>query len=265
MASPADDRSNEVTSEFVQALRRLITGRNENQKRLLQEARSLSLGVEERVRRLHDSALAEPSNEPDDRDLASILRSACELLDDIEEHNGGCETEDQPDQILRRAYELALELRVSASKLAGLSADQTVTEKNDLISSLESARRLLGRSVNEQPQVPIPSSDDDASALAKEVIRIRDLVLQAKLSGRGVGPDWLDGLYAKLGKVLTDNGIVEIDDYGRFDHDRQRVLEVRTTRDPEQDEVVHSTVRPGYLMGGTVLRPQEVIIYVHDY
>jgi molecular chaperone GrpE (heat shock protein) len=253
-----------MMSKFVQALRRLITSRNEKNERLLEEARSLSLGVETRARRLYDSTMAEPPNEPDDRDLSSILRSACEFLDSIEERESVYETENQTERTLEQAYKLALEVRVRASELVGSPAHQTTLEEDNLISMLESTRYILDRLVKRH-EAPKPFPDENTvTSFAKEVIRVRDSVLQAKLSDLSFGPDWLEGLYVKLGQVLEENGIVEINDTGRFDYDRQRILEVRPTDNPEQDEHVHSTVRPGYLVDKKILRPQEVIVYSYE-
>jgi molecular chaperone GrpE (heat shock protein) len=67
-----------------------------------------------------------------------------------------------------------------------------------------------------------------------------------------------------LGKVLEKEGVTPFEDVGSFDCERQQVVDTRPTDDPEQDNLVCATVRPGYRFREQLVRPQEVVVYTFD-
>jgi molecular chaperone GrpE (heat shock protein) len=101
------------------------------------------------------------------------------------------------------------------------------------------------------------------SKTVKELIELRDWVLLAKTENNTPSPAMLDVLYQQLGKVLEKEGVTSLEENDKFDYERQQIVSTKVTDDPEKNDIVAETIRPGYLFNGTIVRPQEVIIY--DY
>jgi molecular chaperone GrpE (heat shock protein) len=248
---------------LLQALYRRILRDAGTQEQSLAEVKELSLRAEADVRRLRGLAPTDPSKDPD-RDVVEILQSVCVLVENIEEQEDVSQPSDDS-HAMRKAHELAVQARARALKLSDAPHEQEPNQE-DIVSALTSTCRLLDGLIEEQnkrmAEQTVDVSDGSAlSSCARGLIAVRDSVLQAKVSDQSLDPSMLEGLYLKLGEVLEDEGITEIDEKGRFDYNRQKILQVRTTDNPEQDEHVFSTVRPGYMVEGELLRPQEVIVY----
>ena len=74
----------------------------------------------------------------------------------------------------------------------------------------------------------------------------------------------LQVLYKKLGKILEKEGITSLEETGVCNYERHQVVSTQETDDPNQDELIYETVRPGYLFQGSLIRPQEVIVYNYE-
>lgn len=109
-----------------------------------------------------------------------------------------------------------------------------------------------------QPAHPIPSENDN---LAQAIIQLRDQMLYFKSGAAGDAIKVLDSLYQQTGRLLSKNGIVPIEDSGVINPERHKVLSVKITRDVLLKNTIAETIQPGYIIGGELFRPQEVIIY----
>jgi hypothetical protein len=191
----------------------------------------------------------------------------------------------------QQAEELALQIEEIVHQLSKLPPVET--NKPNLISTLSHIHLLLNRFVEqpelfEQPQrdfvaqfkqtpieitskvslepppVPEIEPEPELSSTAKELIKLRDWVLLAK-SGEGKpSPEVLSAIYQKLGQILEQEGVTAIEETGSFNYERQQVVATQVTDDPEKDDLICDTVRPGYLFQGKLVRPQEAIVYVFE-
>lgn len=194
------------------------------------EAEALALKAEMVVRELNDL----PPANLDDRDVVGILNSICLLLERFQDH---------------------LDLREVPEKSPTRSIEITKTEK-----------------APPPPEVPLvppivrATPEEKPSATAQELIRLRDWVLLAKSreTQEQTSPQVLDAIYQQLGKVLEKENITSIEDTESFDYKRQQVISTEVTDDPEKDDCICDTVRPGYLFQSKLIRPQEVIVYTYD-
>lgn len=189
----------------------------------LGEEQDLALKAEARARRL--SGLPErPASAPDD--LKAVLKSTCLLLDRLVDHDRA-----------RR------------------------NEKGDEPSTHGEAQPCVEAKRAEPVPAQEPSGKREPSPTAQELIKLRDWVLIAKDGDPSSVAQIMGGLYRKLGGVLEKEGVTALEGGGPFDDERQQVIETRETDDPRQHNQVCGTVRPGYLFGGELIRPQEVIIH----
>jgi molecular chaperone GrpE (heat shock protein) len=62
-------------------------------------------------------------------------------------------------------------------------------------------------------------------------------------------------------KVLEKEGVTSLEENDKFDYERQQIVSTKVTDDPQKNDIVAETVRPGYIFNGSIIRPQEVIIY----
>jgi hypothetical protein len=194
----------------------------------------------------------------------------------------------------RQAEELALRAEIAVRELTGLPPVHS--DNRDIISVLKSTCLLLERFQNnpellnpkettpsqsieftktEEVQSPPESSvplivrtapEEKPTATAEELIKLRDWVLLAK-SGEGkdrASLQVLDVIYKQLGKILEKEGIISLEETGSFNYERQQVVSTQITDDPEKNDFICDTVRPGYLFQGKLIRPQEAIFYVFE-
>jgi len=106
--------------------------------------------------------------------------------------------------------------------------------------------------------VPTPSET------VQQLISLRDKVLLAADQPMPVGPAAMASVARQLGQILALERVVAVEDEGGFDATRQRVVDILETEDPAQDYRVASSVRPGYLQDGELLRHQEVVVFRCD-
>jgi molecular chaperone GrpE len=74
----------------------------------------------------------------------------------------------------------------------------------------------------------------------------------------------LSAVYQRLGKVLAREGLTPLEKDGPYDESCQEVVATQATDEADRHHVVAETVRPGYLLNGGVLRPQQVVVYVFE-
>jgi len=109
--------------------------------------------------------------------------------------------------------------------------------------------------------VAVPAGDRPPAAAAR-LIDIRDYVVpDDDPAAPADAPDkrWL---YERLGTALAELGIETLDATGAPDWKLQEAVGTRPTSDAARANTIAATVRPGYRYGATVLRPQQVIVYV---
>lgn len=108
-----------------------------------------------------------------------------------------------------------------------------------------------------------PEKAVEPSELALEIIRLRDWVLVSKDSGTEETQKVLEAIYVMLGQALT---MEEITEYGTsegvFDSTRQQAVMSTPAPEPAKKNFIHTSIRPGYLFMGKILRQQQVSIFV---
>lgn len=190
------------------------------------KAAYFAVKIESRIRYLNGLEVPEKQTKID---LVSILKSSTLLLDrfiELMEH--------------RNKLNSAKEIKNSFMK------------QQEIINPEDKKEMKVLPEIPEEPKL---------SETAKELIKLRDSVLLANTGDTIASSDVLEVLYQHLGKVLEKEGVHTLDKVGQFDVELQEVISTKETNDPEMDEVVSETVRPGYLFAGNLFRSQEVIIY----
>ncbi len=200
------------------------------------QAQELALTAEASVRRL--SGLRSTASE--DRDIISVLQSACTLLERLVENPQLLQTDLHEHTPF--VHELAMAEEVSLPTVEAPVAPEIISKPPTL-------------EIAPEPKL---------SVSGEELIKLRDWVLLAKTGGAAPKAEMLEVLYEKLGQILTKEGATPIEDAGVFNYERQQVISTQATDDPQKQDYVCDTVRSGYLFNGKLIRPQEVIIYTFD-
>jgi molecular chaperone GrpE (heat shock protein) len=99
------------------------------------------------------------------------------------------------------------------------------------------------------------------SATATALMKLSDWVLLAKTGEAVIKPTILEEIYHQLTSILAKEGITLLEADGLCDYEQQMVVGTQTTDDPARTDHVCSTLRPGFLFHGRLLRPQEIIVY----
>lgn len=171
--------------------------------------------------------------------------------------------------------QLALQIENKVCQLANFSPAEK-GERN-LVSILRFTNQLLENLIESahsplETQTSINSSlnqlqdiqiDLEPSATVKQLIKLRDLVLLAKHQEDNNSLEIMEGIYQQLGKILTKEGVTTLEEMGLFNYEHQTAIATAETENPNQDEWICETLRPGYLFDGKVIRPQEVIVYTY--
>ena len=105
------------------------------------------------------------------------------------------------------------------------------------------------------------AKDPEPSSTAKELIKLRDNILLAITENTTGDVRMFQSLYRKMGKILEEEGVFTLEAMEKFNYEQQQVMETKPTDDVNLDGLVSSTLRPGYLFDGKLIRPQEVIVY----
>ncbi|HTC71651.1 MAG TPA: nucleotide exchange factor GrpE [Solirubrobacteraceae bacterium] len=171
----------------------------------------------------------------------------------------------------RRAIErLACEIDALARRRLG--GGGAPPQSSEVLACLLSARSLLEAYRPPQPEAAAPAAAarempwPEAAApspTAARLIELRDALLVSRRAGTAQAGELLDGLDIEIGATLELEGIHTLDANGRFDPEHQCAVDTWQTDVREQDDTICRTVRPGYLVGGTLLRPQDVVVYAY--
>lgn len=184
----------------------------------------------------------------------------------------------------RQVEELARRAETKARDLNKLPADPAAPQQS-LLDVLQTTCALLDRLAEQQqamslveehaekpkpialeqpraPSAPLPEAPASLSITAKELIKLSDWVLLAKVNDTAVQPEVLEEIYRQLTAVLAKEGVTPLLATGPCDYERQMVVGTQSTDDLAQVDHVYSTVRPGYIFHDQIIRPQEVIVYV---
>lgn len=115
---------------------------------------------------------------------------------------------------------------------------------------------------------PVPAAAGETeptiTQTARLLMKLRDKVLLSISGDTPPSADLLDAVYRELGRALECESVTPVEDDGTFDYNRHSVVETRPTGDPEQNNRICGTVRPGYLFNGRLVRAQEVVVYSFD-
>lgn len=109
-----------------------------------------------------------------------------------------------------------------------------------------------GEVAGEPPPEPV-------SIITTRLIELRDQ-MQPEPGGRAL-PNALAAIDRRLVDILALDQVTAFDDCGPFEPDRHNVVSSLESDDPKLHYQVASTVRPGYLRLGRLLRRQDVIVY----
>jgi hypothetical protein len=171
----------------------------------------------------------------------------------------------------RRTIE-RLACEVDALARRRLGANGAPPQSPDVLTCLCSARSLLKSYRPPPPEAsapaPAPSETPEPeaaapSAIAARLIELRDAMLVSKRTGTAQAGELMDSLDREIGAALELEGIHTLDANGRFDPEHQRAVDIWQTDAEEQDDIVSDTVRPGYRIGDTLWRPQDVVVYAY--
>jgi hypothetical protein len=97
------------------------------------------------------------------------------------------------------------------------------------------------------------------SKTARELIDLRDWILLAKAGPPR--PEVLEILYQRLGRILEQENVTILEDHDKFNYEHHQIISTIPTKDPDKNDMIAETIRPGYAFHNSIIRPQEVIIY----
>lgn len=219
------------------------------------QAEELALKAEATVREL--SGL--PTINFNDRNIISVLKSTCLLLERFQEH---------PELLNQKVPPIPQTIQeIKIEEVQPPSASSPIPQI--VIPTLEDKTReevQLALESSPIPKIIRETTQENPSVTAQELMRLRDWVLLAK-SGEGeesTSPKVLDAIYKQLGKILEKEGITSLEETGSFNYERQQVISTQVTDDPQKDDLICDTIRPGYLFHDSLIRPQEVIVYTYQ-
>ncbi len=194
----------------------------------------------------------------------------------------------------RQAEDLALKAEATVRQLSGLSPVSSNCDRRDILSVLQTTCLLLERfrehpellptnennnqseavkheTIPETPKIPVESPtsliverEPEPSVAAREIIKLRDWILLAQSEGDSSSPKVLEAIYQQLEQILAKEGVKPLEETGQFNYERHKVISTQKTDDPDKDDWVCETVKPGYLFDGKLIRPQEVIVYTFE-
>jgi hypothetical protein len=226
----------EEITELVAELAQKLVPRDDRE----QQAQKLAMQAQKSVRQLSGLPPTPPEKATDD--LISVLNSTCLLLDRLVKHP----------EFLSNNKEIAERPKESDRK------EEFVAQPAPVVAFPSSSS---SSPIN--TNIPL-ESETELSATAKELIRLRDWVLMVKGTDSGLSGNTLEALYKQIGQILTKAGVTTLDEKGIFDYERQLIVSTKKTGDPEKNDWVYETVRPGYLFNEALIRPQEVITYLYE-
>lgn len=106
--------------------------------------------------------------------------------------------------------------------------------------------------------------DVQLSKVARQIIKLRDKLCMMRVGDGAPSREVLDTLYRELGKTLEIDGVTTVEDDGLFDHNRHEIVDMQHTDRTDLNNMICSTIRPGYVLDGRLVRSQEVIVYSYQ-
>jgi GrpE len=113
----------------------------------------------------------------------------------------------------------------------------------------------------EPPPERVAGDDWQPSATAEELIAVRDMILIALAAAEGRTRATFELLYAKTGEILQLEGLDLLDGDAAFDPAIHEAVDVHPTDRHASAGRIAETIRPGYRLGGRLVRPQQVAVY----
>lgn len=214
---------------------------------LAMQAESYALRLSQRLQDRPLGARQDRAN-TQDQDIITSLESTCSILEHLLSSQEAFSSKSEPDQ----------------PHTTETPPDGGTASRPEAPGSLSDASVPEPEIDSQHPKEVHAEPAQEPSTTAIELIRLRDWVLLAKVGGTVVDPAVLGEINKQLGRVLAKEGITPIEESGAYDYNRQSVIGVQPTDDPAQNDLVCSTVRPGYLFHEQLVRPQEVIIYTYE-
>jgi len=169
------------------------------------------------------------------------------------------ELTDQIDELTKKLQELSDPRQTPSATQTELS--ETIAPVTNLDSVGAILDPLGAKETDLSTFLPTPKTSSSISPTAKQLINLRDWVLLAKSDCEVIKPELMDSVYKKLAKILELEGVIALEDTGLFDMDKHEIVGTEPTENPKENDLIHSTIRPGYLFKDKLIRPQEVIIY----
>ena len=197
------------------------------------EAEDLALKAEATVRQLSGLSPVSCNGDVVQRDLISVLKTTCLLLERFQERP-----------------ELLLTNQTNEQKESEVVKDEIIPETPKM--PVESPPSLV---VEREPE---------PSVAAQEIIKLRDWILLSQSEGDSSSAKVLAAIDQQLEQILVKEGVKSLEETGLFNYERHKVVSSQETDDPDKDDWVCETVKPGYLFEGKLVRPQEVIVYTFE-
>lgn len=171
-----------------------------------------------------------------------------------------------------------LQLATEAAAIAGMPAPDQRKRQGALFHDIQSAlavaaealanqedeiARLRARRAESAAEAP-PDAARAALTLADLRERLRAVTSPTPGATDGDDPGQLRWIIDRLDEALHQLGVMEYHDRGRADPTRNQVIGRCPADSDHPDGTIASSVRPGLLLHGRVLRPQQVIVYVKE-
>jgi GrpE len=118
--------------------------------------------------------------------------------------------------------------------------------------------------VRQAPAAPVRPERPQVPDITQQLISLRDNVQTVAANVDGPGGQALSAVSGQLARILATQQILPFEDAGAFDAHRHNAVASMTTHDKALDHQIASSVQPGYLSDGTLIRRQEVIVYRFD-
>lgn len=152
--------------------------------------------------------------------------------------------------------------------------EKELAEKNKMLEKLE--KEISDMKRNRTVTLPNPQNASQNNAESNtefkwimELVRLRDnqSIRKEFLIGQGEKQDspgirLIDSLLKETALLMENNGVEIINDTGEFTSERHIVMDTVKTDDPKLVNHIANMVRPGYIYKGSLIRPEEVIVYV---
>jgi molecular chaperone GrpE (heat shock protein) len=153
-----------------------------------------------------------------------------------------------------------------------LSAAKTETNmiKDTLMrtqAEIETVKDELSKAEKPVETTSVPDNKQGYQGLALSLIIFRDQLLYFQDNFRDDGNEpavkMLGTLYKETGRFMGANGIEPLEETGGFDEQKHIAADTKSTSNPELNNAIESTFRPGYRINGELYRPQEVVVYMY--